>query len=109
MSQFQTIQVRPMAFDLLGEEKLCPSHPENGANTGRRREGCWVTFEPLDQAKPEFILCICYRSQYTPSPLFFLLTYLSWVVCFLKIKIFNGYRDAIKVILNEKQNAATLA
>lgn len=63
-----------MAFDLLGEEKLCPSHPENGANTGRRREGCWVTFEPLDQAKPEFILCISYRSQYTPSPAFFLLT-----------------------------------
>lgn len=32
--QAGALRVGPMPFDLLGEEKLCPSQSENGANTG---------------------------------------------------------------------------
>lgn len=65
-----------------------------------------ILFEPLDQAMPEFILNICYMSQYTLS-FFFSLDSLRWVVCYLKIKIFNRYRDAPKITLYGKQKATT--
>ena len=52
--------------------------------------------EALDQAIPEFILNICNMIQYTSL---FLLAYLSGIVHYFKIKIFNGFRDVLKIVL----------
>lgn len=98
VSPFRTPHVSPTALVLLGEEKPGPSHPENGANTGRQRAGGRVTVSgPLNQAKPAFILHICCRRPYTPLPLSLRLASLRWVVCYLKSRFSEGYRDAAKL------------
>lgn len=62
---------------------------KNSAPTNLKMEPtqeCWMTSEPLDHAMPGGIPHIHYMSRYTP-PHAFLLTYLSRVVYYLKIKI----------------------
>lgn len=61
--------------------------------------------EPLDQA---ILSSSCIFVTWANAlSLFFSLAYLNWIVCYFKIKIFKGYRGALKIILYGKQKAIT--